>query len=139
MYKHLLVATNDSENAKKAVEHAIQLAKLSPDSFIDIVYVVDADKVTAEALMNWTPQEKKAKYGNMIEKSVEMVKESGVSYQTTILHGFPALEIVEYANEHSFDLVVIGSRGLNVIQEFVMNGVSQKVAKRVKCPVLMIK
>ena len=37
------------------------------------------------------------------------------------------------------DLVVIGSRGLNALQEFAIGSVSHKVLKHVKCPVLIVK
>ncbi|RCK13159.1 universal stress protein [Bacillus licheniformis] len=47
--------------------------------------------------------------------------------------------IVSYANHHDVDIVIIGSRGLNTLQEMVLGSVSHKVAKRVKCPVLIVK
>ena len=39
----------------------------------------------------------------------------------------------------NFDLVIIGSRGLNSLQEMVLGSVSHKVVKRVKCPVHIVK
>ena len=56
-----------------------------------------------------------------------------------MLHGEPGPTIVEYANKQSCDMVVIGSRGLNKLQEMVLGSVSHKVAKRVNCPVLISK
>ncbi|MGB8270820.1 MAG: universal stress protein, partial [Priestia megaterium] len=41
--------------------------------------------------------------------------------------------------KNNFNLVVIGSRGLNSLQEMVLGSVSHKVAKRVHCPVMIIK
>jgi nucleotide-binding universal stress UspA family protein len=37
------------------------------------------------------------------------------------------------------DLMIIGSRGLNSLQEMVLGSVSYKVIKRVQCPVLIVK
>jgi SulP family sulfate permease len=51
----------------------------------------------------------------------------------------PGPTIVKYVNENNFDVVVMGSRGLNAIQEFVLGSVSHKVAKRANCPVLIVK
>lgn len=56
-----------------------------------------------------------------------------------ILHGTPGPEIIKYANEQQVDLVVIGSRGLNSLQEMVLGSVSHKVMKRVNCPALIVK
>lgn len=53
-----------------------------------------------------------------------------------MLYGEPGPSIVYYANKEQFDLVIIGSRGLNSLQEMVLGSVSHKVVKRVKCPVL---
>src|SRR5699024_12612610 len=73
-------------------------------------------------------------------KSVEeIVSRSGVSYETTVLNGEPRHMLVDYANRNEVDLVVIGSRGLNVLQEMVLGSVSHKVAKRANCPVLIVK
>ncbi|WP_370876089.1 universal stress protein [Evansella vedderi] len=41
--------------------------------------------------------------------------------------------------ENEFDLVVIGSRWLNKLREMVLGRVSHKVAKRVACPVMIVK
>lgn len=38
----------------------------------------------------------------------------------------PGPAIVEYVNKNGFDLVVIGSRGLNALQEFVLGIVSHR-------------
>jgi nucleotide-binding universal stress UspA family protein len=73
-------------------------------------------------------------------KEVErMAKESGVSYEIKILHGEPGPVIVDYVNKNNFEIVIIGSRGLNGLQEFVLGSVSHKVAKRANCPVLIVK
>ena len=48
-------------------------------------------------------------------------------------------EIVKYANEQKVDIVVIGSRGLNALQEMVLGSISHKVMKRVNCSALIVK
>ena len=67
------------------------------------------------------------------------MKSSHLSYKLKLLHGDPGPAIVDYANKENFDLVVIGSRGLNSLQEMVLGSVSHKVVKRVNCPVLIVK
>lgn len=47
--------------------------------------------------------------------------------------------LIDYANKGSFDRVIIGSRGLNTLQEMVFGSVSHKVLNRVKCSVLVVK
>lgn len=74
-----------------------------------------------------------------LSKIEQLLRESNISYKVIILHGTPGAEIVKYANEHQVDLVVIGSRGLNSLQEMVLGSVSHKVMKRVNCPALIVK
>ena len=57
--------------------------------------------------------------------------------EVKVLRGEPGPAIVDYANEEEFDLAILGSRGLNRLQEMVLGSVSQKVVKRVNCPVLI--
>ena len=69
----------------------------------------------------------------------EKMKQAKVDFKVKFIHGEAGPAIVKYANDGKFDVVVIGSRGLNTLQEFVLGGVSHKVAKRANCPVLIVK
>ncbi|WP_342587533.1 universal stress protein [Halalkalibacter urbisdiaboli] len=60
-------------------------------------------------------------------------------YTVNILRGDTGPEIVAFVNTHHYDCIVIGSRGLNQFQSLVLGSVSHKIAKRVNCPVLIIK
>lgn len=69
----------------------------------------------------------------------EQLQSKNLPYEVTILHGEPGPAIDDYANKNEFDLVVIGSRGLNMFQEMVLGSVSHKVMKRVNCPARIVK
>lgn len=53
MYKKIALATDGSEHSKRAAENAINIAKSSLKSKIEIIYVVDPDKVKSDVLSNW--------------------------------------------------------------------------------------
>jgi nucleotide-binding universal stress UspA family protein len=139
MYKKILLASDGSEHSKRAAENAIQIAKSNPNSKIDVVYVVDPDKVKSDVLKNWNTADIADKRKERMKDVEKMAKESGVNYELKVLHGLPGPTIVDYANKNQFDIVIIGSRGLNTLQEFVLGSVSHKVAKRANCPVLIVK
>jgi len=69
----------------------------------------------------------------------EQLKINNVTYDVKILRGEPGPTIVNHANKNEFDLGVIGSRGLNTLQEMELGSVSHKVMKRVNCPALIVK
>lgn len=47
--------------------------------------------------------------------------------------------VIQFANQNSFDLVVIGSRGLNPVKGMPLGSVSSKIAQQVTIPVLIVK
>ncbi len=117
----------------------MHIAKCTPGSLVEIVFVVDADKVKSEVLSHWNSADLDGKRKERIREVEKMARTYEVSYKVTILSGDPGPAIVEYANHHHADIIVIGSRGLSGLQEFVLGSVSHKVAKRANCPVLIVK
>ncbi|MDX8045267.1 universal stress protein [Gracilibacillus sp. S3-1-1] len=139
MYHKILIASDGSEHSRKAAERAVFIASSSIGAELEIVYVVDEDEVRAEVLNNWSAADVKNIRENQLMDIESLVKKANIDYQVKILHGDPGPVIVKYANENQFDLVVIGSSGLNKFQEFVLGSVSQKVAKRSNSSVLIAK
>ncbi|WP_408008373.1 universal stress protein [Pseudalkalibacillus sp. A8] len=139
MYKKILLATDGSEHSIRVAENAIHIAKCSSDSTIEVVYVVDADRAKSDVLSNWNSADLNDSRKERMKDVEQKAKEAGVTYEIKVLHGEPGPTIVEYVNNNQIDIVVIGSRGLNVLQEFVLGSVSHKVAKRANCPVLIVK
>jgi len=133
MFKRILLAADGSEHSLKAAEQAARIASYDEESYISVVYVLDPD----EALMESFEQSSKGRA--KLQPIEDELRKAGARFGTILLEGKPGPTIVEYANRHEFDLVVIGSRGLNSLQEFVLGSVSHKVAKRVECPVLIVK
>lgn len=139
MYNHILLAADGSENAVRAAKEAIKLSKVSPNSTIDIVYVASFDKVRTEVLHASSSEGLMLERRRKIANIEQLLQTENVNYVVTILKGDPGPEIVHYANERKVDIVVLGSRGLNTLQEMVLGSVSHKVMKRVNCPALVVK
>ncbi len=139
MYKRILLAVDGSENSLRATDEAIKVASLIEDSVIEIIYVVDFDKVKTDVLHSQT----KAGLQNTRRKHIlpveAKIKDKNLKYEVKIFNGYPGPKIIEYANDEEVDLLVIGSRGLNALQEMVLGSVSHKVIKRVNSPVLIVK
>ncbi|WP_413361779.1 universal stress protein [Lysinibacillus sp. 3P01SB] len=139
MYHHILLAADGSENAIRAAKEAVKLASLVEGSLIDIVYVADFEKSKRDVLHSSSPESLELERRRKIAPIEQFIKEAGIACKLTILKGAPGPEIVRYANESNVDIVVIGSRGLNSLQEMVLGSVSHKVMKRVNCPALIVK
>jgi nucleotide-binding universal stress UspA family protein len=139
MFKKILLAADGSSHSLRAAEKAIEMAKSFRESKVDVMYVVDGNTSKQDVLNSWNSmgiEKKRREKMNFIEKKAQ---KSGINYEIMIIRGEPGPKIVEFANKNDYDLVVIGSRGLNMMQEMVLGSVSHKVAKRVLCPVLIVK
>lgn len=139
MYKRILLAVDGSKNSVRAGREAAKIAALCQGSFIEVFYVADISKVKSEVLHSASHEELRTKRLEKLHPVIIELEALDIEYKTKIIVGDPGPAIVEYANKEKFDLVVIGSRGLNTLQEFVMGSVSHKVVKRVQSPVIVVK
>lgn len=139
MYQHILLAVDGSENAIRAAKEAVKIAQLSADSIIEIVFVVDFDQSKKDLLHAKSSDALLLERRKTLYPIEQLLKEAIVTYKVTILHGTPGPVIVDYTNKQKADLIVLGSRGLNSLQEMVLGSVSHKIMKRVTCPALIVK
>ncbi|MBB6023573.1 nucleotide-binding universal stress UspA family protein [Paenibacillus sp. JGP012] len=139
MYQHILLAADGSKNAIRAAKEAAYIASLIPDAEVEILFVVDLSKVKEEVLHSQNHEEIEMKRKQKLMPVQQELTEKHVKYRVTFVNGDPGPTIVDYANKNSVDLLIIGSRGLNSLQEFVLGSVSHKVVKRAHCPVMIVK
>lgn len=138
MYQHILVAADGSENSVRAAREAAKIAKLC-QARITIVYVADLEKARQEMLHSASSESLYLERRTKIAPVEAVFEKLNLRYTVEILRGIPGPEIVNYTNSNEIDLLVIGSRGLNGLQEMVLGSVSHKVMKRVNCPALIVK
>ena len=139
MYNNILLAVDGSENSLRATDEAIKIASLSNKCVIEVVIVVDFLQSKNEVIHAHGKEELELKRRKKLLPIEEKLKLNNISYNLKMLHGEPGPIIVDYANKENFELVIVGSRGLNSLQEMVLGSVSHKILKRVLCPVLIVK
>lgn len=139
MYKRILLAADGSANSIRAAREAAVLASLVQDASVEVLFVVEPEKVKEEVLHSKSHEEVENKRKQKLLPVIEEFLSKQVDHSVTIVIGDPGPAIVEYSIKHHIDAVVIGSRGLNAFQEFVLGSVSHKVVKRAQCPVIVIK
>ncbi len=139
MYKRILVAVDGSANSKRAAEHAAYLASLNPGAVVNILYILDYDRTRSDVLHNAGSDDLHIDRQKQLAPIEEVFKKRNVAYELFIKHGEPGPTIVIFANSNDFNLVIVGSRGLNAFQEMLLGSVSHKVAKRVTAPVMIVK
>ncbi len=138
MYKHILLAADGSEHSLRATEEAIKIASSATDCKVEVVFVVDYLQSKKDVIHSQGIEGLEMSRRKKLLPIVEKLKDNYISYEVRLMRGEPGPTIVEHVNQTGVDLVVIGSRGLNALQEMVLGSVSHKVAKRVNCPVLIV-
>ncbi|GAB4074679.1 universal stress protein [Barrientosiimonas marina] len=139
MYNRILIAVDGSEHSLRATDEAVKIATLTKKSFIDVILVADFSKAKNEVLHSQGKEELKISRKKKLFHVEDKLESNNLSYDVNVLHGEPGPAIIQHANEGDYDLAIIGSRGLNTLQEMVLGSVSHKVVKRVDCPVLIVK
>ena len=139
MYQKILVAADGSDHSMRAAHEAVKMAKANPDASVTLLYVIDYEKARSEILHGQSSEEVHFERRKHLEPLEAVFQGAGVAFETKTLHGTPGPTIVKHANETGYDIVFIGSRGLNALQEMVLGSVSHKVAKRVQAPVIIVK
>ncbi len=139
MFKHIVFPTDGSDHAWKAAEYARDLAlKFGSD-----VLVVCAFPKVPSYLGLQQMEGVAAKHMEEAERvsgeAVKFFKDAGVPAQAEILEGPAADAIIRVTKIRPCSLVVMGARGLNSFEGFLLGSVSQKVLAHSKCPVFVVR
>lgn len=140
MLKRILVAVDESDHAKKALEQALMLAEQMKHPVSLAILHVNPSISINEPVLGVDLEERIAEEGkHIMEPVIEQMVGRGVDYETLLVAGDPATEICRMASERKFDLIVIGTGGKSVLAEIVVGSVSHGVLKHAECPVLTVK
>lgn len=156
IYSKILVPYDGSKHAEKALNKAVNLAKLIKGSEIIILNVIEeiltppsgfrtrirhfktGEDTTLSTYFRDLQTDMRYKMINTLEK-IKQKYENSVKIRTVVLVGSAEDKIVEYANRQNVDLIVMGSKGLKGISRLLMGSVSRHVSEKVKCSVMIVR
>ena len=142
----ILIAVEDSPYSEQALNYGVLLAK-NLGSKITIVHVDEipiSSPYSADPLLNESPvmipelmhiqeEASKALFKKLEDKYGQIVK---ISTVTKI--GRAQDEILAVADECKADMIILGTHGRTGFDHFISGSVSESVARKAKCPVLII-
>lgn len=142
-FSKILTAFDGSKASNKALDKAIELVRMNPNATLDVVHVFEFPRFYVADGFAPVPGSVNQEFYELAEATTEEAKarleKAGVNGKAELIQGSTAEVILEYATRHGHDLIVIGSRGLGGIREFVLGSVSHNVVQNAKIPVLVIK
>jgi nucleotide-binding universal stress UspA family protein len=140
--KNLVVAVDGSPSADKALSTAIELGKaLSATlTIISVAPLQALPMASGSAIGLPAIHEAAVKVTkDLLSRLQEQVARAGLKVSTVLLDGYVVEELLHYLDEHSYDLLVMGARGLSTGKRLLLGSVSDAVVHHTKIPVLIIR
>ena len=122
MYKRILVGTDGSSTAAKAVDRAVDVARVAGAS-LTIFSAARADKGE-----------------RVVSDEAARHADAGVAIDTKVVDGEPVSSLIDAARDGGYDLLVMGNRGMTGVARFLRLGsVPNKVSHHLPCSLLIVK
>ncbi len=142
--KTILVATDFSEPAARAIETAVEFAKKFGAKLIVLhAYKVEIPMaspmvaggyVLPDGFFEQLGQHARAE----VEEAARAIQAQGVEAVGIAVEQSPAAAIVDEAKEQGADLIIMGTRGLTGIKHVALGSVAERVVRTAPCAVLTI-
>ena len=139
----LLVATDGSENALRAVEYAIEmLGKLKEPGSITLISVHDdtalrhAQRFVGKEVVDDYLRELS---DTDLAEARKILEKSGVRHDNIIRTGHVASEITTAGTDGGFDMIVLGSKGRSALKDLVIGSIAMRVIEMSSVPVLLVR
>lgn len=146
MYRHILVAIDDSDTSQKALQEAIALARLHGAS-LEIAHAIDehlvhvfnaGDGAQAHELKHVLVSGAEGILG----KAATQAREAGIETTTRLLrgHGQHADDLIAEAVEAArADLLVVGSHGRRGVRRLLIGSVAENLVRKIGVSVLIVR
>ena len=143
MFKRLLIATDGSEVATKAVRAGLELAK-SLNAQVAILTVsepwlglVNTDMKVINFSVEGYEKATKEEASRLLSKVRDEATSLGLECGTLHVNGYPADAIIDTAETAACDLIVMGSHGRRGIARLLLGSQAAKVLTLSSVPVLI--
>jgi len=141
--KKILVAYDGSLHSKEALDWAIDLSLLTQAQVV-AVKVFEGNQLfmvaeTGGARFIEELEAMRCEDRRLMEEAVAIGRSRGVAVTGEILQGNIAEQIISYAREQGFDLIIAGTKGHGVLEELLMGSVTRNLISLAHIPVLVVK
>jgi nucleotide-binding universal stress UspA family protein len=146
MFKKILYPTDFSEVSRKTLNFVKQLKEAGTQEVV-VLHVLDERELESalqhtEGGLSFRDELEGVLERNAQEelKSIETeLKQSGLTTKIRLAKGIPLREILRAEEEEGVSVIVIGSHGKSNVAEMLLGSVSEKVVRKSRKPVFVIK
>ncbi len=140
--KNILVPTDFSNTAKMAQDFALKMARKS-NAKVTLLHALDfpipmGDMYVSPTIANEVYEASTASVSRELQRICKHYKEEGLDMEYFVQLG-PLTEVIEgYANDHEFDMVIMGTHGASGLKEAFVGSNTEKVIRKTLEPVFTI-
>jgi nucleotide-binding universal stress UspA family protein len=145
-FSKILVAIDGSEASWDAADYAIEMAKKDRAELIALTVIhlpLSSYGLSSAKNELKRPKEKEEmlQSKDWFDKLNKRAQENKVQLKTEIINSQMSIdgEIVEYAEHHSVDLIIIGTRGSSGFKKMLLGSTVSGVVTYATCPVMVVK
>ena len=145
MFDSIVVGTDGSDTARKAVSQAGDLAKAVGGSIhlVSAYEPVPSGRLREESKeapedLQWMINPREDVDATLAEAAEEL-KKAGVEVDTYARQGDPADAILDVAEEKDANLIIVGNKGMTGAKRFLLGSVPNKISHHAPCSVLIIR
>lgn len=141
LIRKILVPIDGSIEAQEAARYAVELA-LALGAEVTLLHVVQPPRLPAR-FSKMADEELRRELldvgKGILESAQKGFSDAGITATIELREGRPADVIMLTAVQGSYDLIVMGSRGLEPSESILLGGVSDQVVRHARCPVLVVR
>jgi len=138
-FTNILVAYDGSEHSQKALDMAAKIAQCS-DGKLKVLFAFDrVPTIFGDDETERFIERAMSKGREKLSEATLRLHAAGVEFSTEIVEGPPAEAILRLAEAENCDLIVMGSRGLGMMQGLLLGSVSYRVLHHAQVPVLIVR
>lgn len=134
--RNILCPVDFSENSEYALRYATSIA-VDTGAKLHIVHVYAEPIAYTDGFAAHISEDEFEEERAMLKRIVP--PNASVPYQHEFLIGHPADRLVEYAEKHNIDLIVMGTHGRTGLSRLLMGSIAEAVVRRAECPILTLK
>ena len=138
MYKHILVAIENSNADRTVLEHVQKLATLTGASLL-LVHVADGWAARHYDELALRESEEMKEDRAYLEKIRQQLTDAGFTATAHLAMGDPATELVRVAEAQHVDLIAMSTHGHRFLNDLIRGSTADRVRHNVVVPVLMIR
>lgn len=136
MYETIVVPTDGSDLAGRALDRAIALAG-NADATVHVVHVITATAFST--VEGGVPLDLVEEDGlELVEEAAARARSAGVAVETVVLTGSPHRAIADHASDVDADLVVMGTHGRTGLAHVALGSVAERVVRTSTVPVVTV-